>query len=294
MLILVFILFTLLNQYPASQVQEQPISTVVEFEDREIPIGITTSIAFNPVTESIYFLHNPSGRLIESTRHGETRTLDTLSFEFSDEYHFMAVQQDGRHIYFWERGLGQVYEYDLQEMDLSHHSDTDVSKYMFYHGAFVDAKDRIFARGGYGFWEYRGLLLKYDPIKTEWVLESRDFPSQTVYGYPNELWNAPEMNRFNYLIKSRHQYLDEDFYEVGYYDLNAQRWIIQKEFMIREALPFTSSRPLKKKSYYRDPTSRLVNLNGPYFWNEEKLSLVAVENFDLFKFNVFWSLLRFR
>ena len=131
------ILFTVLS-FLSTEIDNKkaaiPNPTVIEFQGEITQYHATVSVTFNPVTESIYFLENESGKLSEISNTGEVYIIDTLLFNHSDEHHFIESKHSGEGIIIWEKGLGEVYEYDLGTKTLEHISDTSVEKLMYFHG----------------------------------------------------------------------------------------------------------------------------------------------------------------
>lgn len=257
--------------------------------------GIFNSFAYtyNPQTHSFYLFENHSGRLLEITKHDEVKILDTLNFPFSTTRHVMETLRNGEEIYFWEHGLGQVYKYDLKNKKLNHISNTFVDKLMFSHGAFVDSDDIIYAQGGYGFWQKRNYLLKFDPNRKEWLLESYfiyDQEETSPSGIFNYVWKDLEGNRIFYLSELENEWLGEKMFNISSYSLTDRVWKNEKWFKpvtetdVDERNPeYRSPYVDVKSTYRRDDSSKVSHLFGSLFFDEKTFSFkrfISQNNFD--------------
>lgn len=247
--------------------------------------GLFNSFAYtyNPQTHSFYLFENHSGRLLEITKHDDVKVLDTLNFPFSTTAHAMETLRNGEEIYFWEYGLGQVYKYDLKNKKLNHISNTYVNRFMIDHGAFVDSDDIIYAQGGYGFWQNRNLLLKFDPNRKEWLLESYFIYKQEETSYSgifNYVWKDLEGNRIFYLSDIENKWLGEKMFNLSSYSLTDRVWKNEKWFKsIIELRPGYGV----KSTYRRDDSSKVSHLFGSLFFDEKTFSFkrfISQNNFD--------------
>ena len=255
-------------------------TVVIEFEDELNSYFRTISITYNIHNESTYLLENETGRLSKIDANGIISTLDTLTFEQADNFLFLETKANGEGLYFWERGLGEVYEYDLTDKTLSHISDTDVNKLMFYHGGIVDNQNRILAWGGYGFWESRNLLLEFDPAKKEWLLESNTFPSDVQLRSPHFLWYDSTANELNYLHAMEASWGDDFFYNFGTYDMSDKQWMNEWVFQISED-EYRLRLPLLTKSTYSADIARGLHfLTGEYFLNSKEHTVLKLSSFN--------------
>ena len=105
---------------PQSLPKSPEVLAHIEFPEKDVAFYYLLSLSFNPTNDFIYLLNNENGVLYEMRPTGLVQILDTLSFEFSDEKHFMEVSHDGKSIFFWEEGVGEVYHYDIETKNFFH------------------------------------------------------------------------------------------------------------------------------------------------------------------------------
>lgn len=249
---------------------------MIEFDGEVYNYHRSVSVTYNPVNGWIYLLENEHGILTEIRLNGEQRVLDTLTFEASDEYHFMETAHTGDELLFWERGLGQVYSYDMNNSALSHISATNAEKLMYFHGGILDRNNEPLVWGGYGFWEIRKLLLRFDITKREWILESGEFPFEVNRRYEYQLWYDSSAHRADYLFTTNDKWTGESFYNTGTYDIDRSTWASERWFRVQDD-EFRYNRPLfVKNTYSRDPSTGISHLSSRYFFDTERNILLSI------------------
>jgi hypothetical protein len=259
----------------------------IEFNDKKNVYLNSISATVNPMDGSVYLLENETGTLSLLTREGDYTVLDILTFDASDEYHFIERKHHENALLIWEVGLGQVYQYDLDAKVLEHVSTTDVSKIMYSHGAFLDVKNNIMAWGGYGFWEMRKLFLYYDTEKTEWLLESGDFEDYDEYSYFHDVWYDSTRQTATYLFNLV-MGTGEVVYNTGIYDFKTKEWSSKRWFQFdADGIDNRRPRPLFiQNTYLSDAKRALHYFYGTYFMNSSDHEIYQLElpEFDRYRF----------
>jgi hypothetical protein len=144
------------------------------------------SIAFNPATDEFFLLSRLSSTLMRLSLDGAVDTVALLPFKGPEVLGMMMeVSHDGSRILFWPDALGIVHVFDLQTREWTHLDDTVIRGYMNHHKAILTEDDRIYAIGGYGFWQYRNLLLTFDMDKRSWLNTEAggDVPPPFLHGF---------------------------------------------------------------------------------------------------------------
>jgi len=267
-------------------VLSKPVSVVFEGEHKSHIH--TLSVTYRMQDESVYFLENKSGKLSKIDSDGKITQLDTLLFEYSDEFHFMESKYNGDGLYFWEVGLGEVYEYNFEDKSLINLSNTSLNKFMFGHGGVVDKNNQIMVWGGYGFWEYRSLLLKFDTVKKEWLLESDTYPGSSTVYYPNLLWyNHTSSNLISFSRHKLDRFDNRTVYKVDSYDLNEMKWSVTHSFIVKEG-DFKINRALyQKDSYSSDFSNNIHHISERHFYNSGTKTLLRIEDLKYPKLHIF-------
>lgn len=234
------------------------------------------SITFNPISESIYILSNQTGELRKVSLKGGISIVDTLSFPASKDFHRMESSHDGAALFFWEIGLGEVYRYNLSSNSLENISNTSVKKLMFYHGSVLDEENRIFAQGGYGFWEFKKMLLKFNS-KNEWLLESKaNELDVNATGNKHLLWLDKRSKELYYMTPATDKWIDQTHYLLATYLVEDQKWTSKKKFAAKEgSLPF-GYYSLASGTYTRNDSSNISHLSGRFFINTQSAEIFRI------------------
>ena len=128
-----------------------------------------TMISISPVNGDLFlFSREENHRYL--TRIRETGEQQSLPFpEFDDPSNkFMDVSRDGRSLLFWDVSVGRVHKMDLETGILERLDNSFTHRNMYYHAPFLEEDGSIYAAGGYGFWEFKNLLTRFDPESGEW------------------------------------------------------------------------------------------------------------------------------
>jgi len=133
----------------------------VEYELGRVS-GINST--YNPLNGDIYLYRNDLVRISVDGK------IDTLAYGLfgAGEIFEMDTHPDGDRVRFWDRGVGRVFDFYLDEKKLERIDQSHSHNNMFGHAAYVDSEGGIFAMGGYGYWNLKNLLIRYDPDFKQW------------------------------------------------------------------------------------------------------------------------------
>ena len=119
---------------------------------------------YNPLNGDIYLYRNDLVRISVDAK------IDTLAYGLFGEGEIfeMDTHPDGDRVRFWDRGVGRVFDFYLNEKKLERIDQSHSHNNMFGHAAYVDSEGGIFAMGGYGYWQLKNLLVRYEPDLKQW------------------------------------------------------------------------------------------------------------------------------
>lgn len=181
--IVLILLFTgemqLTNLNSSDRVEEHPpyVDLQYSFSDSFEPSRIFLTI--NPVNGDLYLFSRFYEYLIRMTESGEITFLDYPTIDH-DSNQFIDVSKDGRSLIFWDVSAGKVHQMDLETGELERLDNSFTHRSMYYHAGALNDDNSIYAVGGYGFWEFRNILIKFTPDIGEW----EKLPSQNRANLP--------------------------------------------------------------------------------------------------------------
>ncbi|TVQ64744.1 MAG: hypothetical protein EA360_11620, partial [Balneolaceae bacterium] len=124
-------------------------------------------ITINPQNGDLYLFSRDYEFLTRIRENGEIENLPYP--EFGDPSNkFIDVTRDGRYLLFWDVSIGRVHRMDLETLELERIDNSFTHRNMYYPAAYLDEDGTIYAAGGYGFWEFKNLLIRFDPVSGEW------------------------------------------------------------------------------------------------------------------------------
>ena len=125
------------------------------------------SATFDPSSGDIYLYHRIDRTFVRLTEESTVDTLGSIPQDI-DGLDYMDITSDGESIYFWENGIGRVHRYDVSTGNFEREDTSHSHRTMFGHAAFLSDDDFIYAIGGYGYWEFRNFLIRYEPEFGQW------------------------------------------------------------------------------------------------------------------------------
>ena len=144
----------------------------------EVTIG-----SFNPIEEVFYLYHELTGVLYSYDFNNQLTILDTLDADFL-EYVNMQYIPEPHSIVFFDRGLGRVHLYDLEEKHLERLDESYNMRAFYNSSGYVAAYGNILTMGGYGEFRHKNALLNFDVRSKEWTeyRASGDVPEDNELG----------------------------------------------------------------------------------------------------------------
>lgn len=213
-------------------------SQILTLDDLSLTHLQNVIFSYDPKQQQVYAYYPTVGYLerysgIDSRLDYER--LDTLYLRGEQLNVHMQVLSEEQKIIMWEAAIGQVFEYDMENKELQRIDDSRVRDYMFGSGSvYVDSLG-IYAFGGYGLWEHKNILLRYDFSFREWTKspEGGHIPDKSSR---NWLWYAPGQYSLYYLNdgKVSGRVRNNGYYNYGVYrfNLNDHTWKRVNNFLL--------------------------------------------------------------
>lgn len=285
--LIVSVLMTTQQDSNSSSSQEAPYKNLnYSISDRDY------LSSFDPSSGKIYLFEKGTQILISISEESVIDTLDTISqgYEGLDK---MDVTRDGKSIYFWERGIGKVHRYDINSGTIRRQDNSHSHRTMYNHSALLSEDNFIYAIGGYGYWEFRNMLIYYDPDYREWDRTTPKNDATVVRSSSGVLYKIE--NEFYYIVDDPAS-IELEKTHVYKYDIETNLWYIERElekilenFIVSS---FTSIHTFESNQTYRvDPYKRHLGFLSLYSENR-KFNLVSVDEalvyqLDLMDFGVY-------
>lgn len=162
MVIMVLIIMVLQSAIDSTSKQNEPYQNL-NFNITDTGFNAT----FDPSTGTIYLYHKRERTLISVAEQGTVDTVGTIPQNF-DALEKMDITRSGESIYFWENGIGRVHRYDIPSGEIVREDTSNPHRTMFRHAPFLSEDPFIYAIGGYGYWEMRNFLIRYEPEFGQW------------------------------------------------------------------------------------------------------------------------------
>lgn len=162
MVIMVLFLMFLQPAVDSTSNQNEPYQNL-NFEITDTGFNAT----FDPSRGTIYLYHKRDRTVISFSEHGTVDTVGTIPQNF-EALEKMDITRSGESIYFWENGIGRVHRYDIQSGTMVREDTSHPHRTMFSHAPFLSDEPFIYAIGGYGYWEMRNFLIRYEPAFGQW------------------------------------------------------------------------------------------------------------------------------
>lgn len=194
--------------------------------------------------------------------------LDTLILRGEQlNIHLQVLSEEGK-IIMWEAAIGQVFEYDLKTKVLQRIDDSRVRDFMFGSGSvYVDSLG-IYAFGGYGLWEHKNILLRYDFSFREWTKspEAGQIPEKSSR---NWMWSAPEQQSLFFLNdgKVSGSVRTNGYFNYGVYRFNLleNNWVRVNQFLLPRDRDVAWGAFRHNKAYSLDSSVEWAHVGGRLF-----------------------------
>lgn len=189
--------------------------------DRTIPHGTSSPIIiYDQINERILLVYKVEHKAWMVEKGAEVGTMFSLS---KDEWIRNGIawtpEADGSYLV-WHRGIGAVSLYDkdfrLQKVLLDEEDRRSFVSVAFFSGP----EGTLYNVGGYGLWEYKNLVLRFNRDKADWEVmpaRSGQIPEPAQQGYGA----VSASGKIYYLIQAEREGRTMIFYE---YDLESGHW----------------------------------------------------------------------
>lgn len=288
------LIFIALSSYLFPVEPQAAKDSISVFEDEsyielDLPFASIRNIstAFNPVNDYIYaFDRNSSDVLWEFKPDGSISALDTLDIPGVNNMLPMDITQSGESLLLWEQGLGKVFKYSFADSSLNQIDQTRVRDLMFGHGSVIMEDERILAIGGYGFWEFRNLLLAFNRDGGEWnKIETHGETPATPFTY-NFLGYEKDKNRLIYIFVP-HTAVEKKtgpsgirtfnpFFEIYTLNLRNNEWSYRNRIHPEKSDLSFLNRPRSRTTHSIDESRGIFIFNGRLALNTDTYELYYV------------------
>lgn len=290
-MVIIFLIMSVLISYQ----QDVNSSSSQELPYRNLNYAISDKdylSSFDPSSGKIYLFEKEGQILISISEESVIDTLNTIpqSFEGLDK---MDVTRDGKSIYFWERGIGKVHRYDINSGTIRRQDNSHSHRTMYNHSALLSEDNFIYAIGGYGYWEFRNMLIYYDPEYRQWDRTTAKNDDLVIRSQSGVLYKIA--NEFYYIVDDPVS-IEPGKTHVYKYDIETNLWYIEREleklfenFLVPS---FTSIHTFESNQTYRvDPYKRHLGFLSLYSENRQ-FNLISVDEalvyqLDLMDFGVY-------
>jgi len=178
---------------------------------------------FDPSSGDIYLYHGTDRTIVRLTENGTTDTLGTIPQSYDGLIH-MEITSDGESIYFWENGIGRVHRYDIATNTIEREDKSHSHRTMFGHAGFLSDDKFIYAMGGYGYWEFRNFLIRYEPEFGQWEKVPSLNDELVVRSWKGLLYKLG--NSFYYFVDNTNENGNQKTHAYRY-DLLENKWFIE-------------------------------------------------------------------
>ncbi len=209
-----------------------PRYSLPPFERKEIQF---IASAYNPVNGDLYLYDRTSTRIYRFKENGDKEVfLDYLSIHSSGILSTMQISPDGRYLFI----NTDPYNVDIMVMDIETKSVITVNefrprRFMISNSSIVTSDYTQYAIGGYGYWDYRNILLKWnkenpDIIEAEKV--TGDIPSRGDVTFLYYLKKSEELYYLVHPMDNEELINRVDRLEFYRFSLSDKRWINEGSF----------------------------------------------------------------
>jgi len=248
--------------------------------------------SFDPSSGKIYLFEKESQILISVSEESVIDTLTTIPQSY-DGLDKMDVTKDGKSIYFWEKGIGRVHRYDIASKSIIREDLSHSHRTMYGHSALLSANNLIYAIGGYGYWEYRNMLIYYDPESRQWEKATAINGDIVIRSRSSALYKIA--NEFYYIVDDPTS-IEQGKTSVYKYDNESNLWFEEREieqiFENFKVYSFTVYPTFYSNQTYKiDPNNRHLGFLS-LFSENRKFNLASVDEsivyqLDLREFGVY-------
>ena len=198
--------------------------------------------AMNPINGDLYVYDRVSSDILRIQENGEVDLFaNYLLINPEDMLSWMQVSPDGTSLFFAAGDFGSdVIMVDIQTKEILHEYNFKPERSMIGFSQIVTKDQTVYKMGGYGYWDYRNIMLEWSPDKPEWKVTKTtgELPPR---GDPPNLYYLEESDELFYIVhpmlenSTNSQVQNLEFYR---FDLQGKRWSKVGESQYEYPIPF--------------------------------------------------------
>ena len=237
------------------------------------------TVSYNPLKNQIYAYYSTKGFLEIYTLKNSDLIVERIDTIFSDNQKrniYIEYLNEREKLVLWETAIGNIFEYNLNDRQINRVDRSIVKDFMFGAGSvYVDSLG-IFAFGGYGLWDHKNILLRYDENSREWIRarENGVIPPKSELNF---MWKHPNDSILYYANKGE---LTSRFKEKGLvefdlyeYNLGTAEWRQLNKQLFASSVNIYSKSIRHNKAFSIDIKQGLAHLSDRSFINLNDFSV---------------------
>lgn len=198
--------------------------------------------AMNPINGDLYVYDRVSSDILRFQENGDVDLFaNYLSINPKDIMSWMQVSPDGNFLFFAAGDFGSdLIVVDIQTKKVLHNYNFKPERSMIGFSQIVTKDQTVYKMGGYGYWDFRNIMLEWSPDKPEWkgTKTTGEIPAR---GDPPTLFYFEDTDELFYIV---HPMLDNsvnsqvqhlEFYR---FDLKGKRWSKVGSSQFESPIPF--------------------------------------------------------
>ena len=262
---------------------QQSTSYILKRYDLDLRDIQDLTVSYNPLKNQIYAYYSTKGFLEIHTLKNSDLIVERIDTIFADDQkrdiHIQYLNETEK-LLLWETAIGNVFEYDLDDRQINRVDRSIVKNFMFGSGSvYVDSLG-IFAFGGYGLWDHKNILLRYDMDSREWIRahENGAIPPKSDLNF---MWKHPNdsilyfANNGELSSRLKEKGLVEfDLYE---YNIWTAEWKQLNNQLFASSVNFYKKSIRHNKAFSIDIKQGLAHLSDRLFINLNDFSLYELD-----------------
>lgn len=269
------------------EVNDSTLNQPVPYQNLDYQLtNLDFQATFDQSTGDIYLFNSRDRTLITISEFGDVDTVYTIpqGYEGLDK---MDVTHSGESIYFWENGVGTVHRYDVATDNIVREDTSHPHRTMFSHAPFLSKDNYIYAIGGYGYWEMRNFLIRYEPEFGQWEKVPSNNDEIVIRSWRGLLYKVG--NSFYYFIDNT----ESDYQRKTHayrFDSNSGMW--QIEHQLEDVFENFSVMDRFTTRKFSHNTTHMVDGNNRHFGflsstgHIENLNLVSIGESTIYQLNL--------
>jgi hypothetical protein len=262
---------------------QQITSYILKRYDLDLRDIQDVTVSYNPLKSQIHAYYSTKGFLEIYTLKNSDLIVERVDTIFRDDrkrtIHLEYLNERDK-LLLWETAIGNVFEYDLDDRQINRLDRSIVKDFMFGAGSvYVDSLG-IFAFGGYGLWDHKNILLKYEENSREWIRadENGVIPPKSDLNF---MWKHPNDSVLYYAnngeLSSRLKekgLIEFDLYE---YSIGTAEWKQLNNQLFASSVNMYKKSIRHNKAFSIDIKQGLAHLTDRLFINLNDYSLYKLD-----------------